>query len=79
MAEPRVRRRFLWWVAGADQKILAECPEADQIFIQHLGVSLTMAFFFVLCATSTAALVAFPNVGILGTAVALAMADLVAC
>jgi hypothetical protein len=79
MTEPRVRRRFLWWVAGADQKILAECPEADQIFIQHLGVSLTIAFFFVLCATSTAALVAFPSVGVLGTAVALAMAALVAC
>jgi hypothetical protein len=79
MTEATDRRRILWWVAGADQKILAECPESDQIFIQHLGVSLTIAFFFVLFATSTAALVAFPNVGPGGTLVALIMALLVAC
>ena len=79
MAETRTRKRFLWWVAGADQKILAECPEADQIFVQHLGVSLSIAFFFVLFATSTAVLVAFPNVSNLGTAVSLMMAFLVAC
>lgn len=79
MAEPSNRKRILWWIAGADQKILAECPEADRIFIQHLGVSLTIAFFFVLFATSTAALVAFPDVGPGGTLVALIMAVLVAC
>jgi hypothetical protein len=79
MTEPGNRKRTLWWIAGADQKILAECPEADQIFIQHLGVSLTIAFFFVLFATGTAALVAFPDVGPLGTLVALIMALLVAC
>jgi hypothetical protein len=79
MTEPDNRKRFFWWVAGADQAILADCPESDQIFIQHLGVSLTIAFFFVLFATSTAALVAFPGVGPEGTLVALIMAFLVAC
>lgn len=75
----REHGRFLWWVAGADQKILAQCPQADQIFVQHLGVSLSIAFLFVLFATSTAVLVAFPAVTVIGTAGALAMALLVAC
>ena len=34
----RVREPKLWWVAGADSRILAECPRADQIFVQHLGI-----------------------------------------
>ena len=79
MAATRTRKRLLWWIAGADQKILAECPEADQIFVQHLGISLSIAFFFVLFATSTAALVALPNVSPLGTGISLIMAFLVAC
>jgi hypothetical protein len=77
--ERRPRGRFLWWIAGADQKILAECPQADQIFVQHLGVSLSIAFFFVLLCTATAALVAFPAVSLIGTIGALVMALLVAC
>src|SRR5947209_5028091 len=41
------REPMLWWIAGADSRILTECPRADQIFVQHLGISLIGAFVFV--------------------------------
>jgi len=51
----------LWWIAGADSRILSECPRADQIFIQHLGISLIGAFLFVFLITAISILVAFPD------------------
>jgi hypothetical protein len=51
----------LWWVAGADARILAGCPRADQIFVQHLGISLIGAFIFVFLITVVSILVAFPE------------------
>lgn len=60
-APKRRRAPVLWWIAGADADILAECPRADQIFVQHLGLSLVGAFLFVLIITSVSILVAFPD------------------
>jgi len=78
MADKEHNRRFLWWVAGADQKILSDCPKGDQVFIQHLGISLIVAFFFVWLATSTAVVIAFPNLTPLSYAIAMALALLIA-
>ena len=56
LPEPR-----LWWIAGADARILAQCPRADQVFVQHLGISLIGAFLFVFLITSVSLLIAFPG------------------
>ncbi len=59
---PKGRRApILWWIAGADADVLAECPRGDQIFIQHLGLSLVGAFAFVLIISAVSILVAFPD------------------
>jgi hypothetical protein len=54
------RTPWLWWVAGADADVLRQCPRADQIFIQHLGLSLIGAFLFVFAITSISITIAFP-------------------
>ena len=54
------RTPWLWWVAGADANVLRQCPKADQIFIQHLGLSLLAAFLFVFAITSISITIAFP-------------------
>lgn len=59
--EKRYREPRLWWVAGADSEILAGCPRADQIFVQHLGISLLAAFAFVFLISTISILVAFPD------------------
>jgi Domain of unknown function (DUF4407) len=63
---------LLWWIAGADARVLAECPRADQIFVQHLGISLIGAFVFVFTISAVSILVAFP--GLAGSTVATAFA-----
>jgi len=75
LAEP-----MLWWVAGADARVLAECPRADQIFVQHLGISLIGAFVFVFTISAVSILVAFPDLAgnYVATAFALACALLIA-
>jgi hypothetical protein len=55
------RTPVLWWIAGADADVLAACPRGDQIFVQHLGISLVIAFLFVLIISSVSILVAFPD------------------
>jgi Domain of unknown function (DUF4407) len=74
------RRSFLWWIAGADQHVLAECPRADQVFIQHLGISLIGAFVFVFAITAISIQIAFSNLAdsILGTLLGFALAFLIA-
>ncbi len=54
------RTPWLWWVAGADADVLRQCPKADQVFIQHLGLSLIGAFLFVFAITSISVTIAFP-------------------
>ncbi len=63
----------LWWVAGADSRILADCPQGDQIFIQHLGISLIGAFFFVFLISAASILIAFPDLADNKFAIALAV------
>ena len=74
------RRTFLWWIAAADQHVLAECPRADQVFIQHLGISLIGAFVFVFAITAISIQIAFSNLAdsILGTLLGFALAFLIA-
>ncbi len=76
----RVREPRLWWVAGADSRILAECPRADQIFVQHLGISLIGAFLFVFLISAISILVAFPSLAgnIVGVVLAIGSALLIA-
>jgi Domain of unknown function (DUF4407) len=81
MARQRPKRRsFLWWVAGADQQVLTECPRADQVFVQHLGISLIGAFVFVFAITAISIEIAFPELSnsIFGTLLAFALAVLIA-
>src|SRR5262245_55643490 len=75
LAEPK-----LWWVAGADSRVLAQCPRADQIFVQQLGISLIGAFVFVFSISAISILVAFPDLAgsTVATAFALACALLIA-
>ena len=54
-------RRFLWWVAGADNEVLAECPKGDRLFVSHLGIALCCAFLFVFLISAISINVAFPN------------------
>jgi Domain of unknown function (DUF4407) len=74
------RAPILWWIAGADADVLAECPRGDQIFVQHLGLSLIVAFLFVLVITSVSILVAFPDLStnLVGMLLAPAFALLIA-
>lgn len=76
----RVREPKLWWVAGADSRILAECPRADQIFVQHLGISLVGAFLFVFLISAISILVAFPSLAgnVIGVILAIGSALLIA-
>jgi Domain of unknown function (DUF4407) len=76
----RVREPKLWWVAGADSRILAECPRADQIFVQHLGISLVGAFLFVFLISAISILVAFPTLAgnVIGVILAIGTALLIA-
>ncbi len=60
-APKSVRAPILWWIAGADADILTQCPRGDQIFVQHLGLSLIGAFAFVFLITTVSLLVAFPD------------------
>lgn len=75
-----VRVPALWWIAGADSRVLAECPRGDQIFVQHLGISLIAAFVFVFLISVVSILVAFPDVSgnLVGTILAFGFAFLIA-
>lgn len=55
------QKRILWWIAGADGEVLADCPKGDQLFVSHLGIALSCAFLFVFLITAIAINVAFPN------------------
>jgi hypothetical protein len=41
---------------------LRECPEGDQLSVQHPGISLLFAFAFVFLITSVSMTIAFPDV-----------------
>ena len=75
-----VRRSFLWWIAGADEEILAECPRGDQVFIQHLGISLIGTFVFVFVITGISIRIAFPDLAdsLVGALLASTLAFLIA-
>lgn len=79
-ARADLREPKLWWVAGADARILARCPRADQLVVQHLALSLIGAFLFIFLVTSASMLVAFPDLSAspVGIATALGFALLVA-
>jgi hypothetical protein len=72
------REPLLWWIAGADGRILRECPRADQIFVQHLGISLVGAFGFVFLISSISMVVAFPDLAGAKTGIAVGVAFLIA-
>jgi len=62
MDDSRKRREpLLWWIAGADARVLAECPRGDQVFVQHLGISLIGAFAFVFAISTISLVIAFPD------------------
>src|SRR6185295_4119058 len=69
----KLREPILWWTAGADSRVLADCPRGDQIFIQHLGISLIGAFLFVFLISGTSILIAFPDLANNNLAIALAL------
>jgi len=66
------REPLLWWIAGADSRVLAECPRGDQVFVQHLGISLIGAFAFVLSISTISLLIAFPDLAATRTGLVLA-------
>jgi hypothetical protein len=57
---------------------LRECPKRDQIFVQHLGLSLIWAFLFVLLISTISMTVAFPSLSGANAPYAVALASLIA-